>query len=156
MKVGNNYFHFHLLGVGAVVIQGVELRTGNEFAPVDPGLNRTQAPQDSNLFDIAHDGCDLQPLEFGVDGVKSTHQVFEKQFERLRKTNELSGVDHESGDFGTSVVDQLTDVMLRVARNGRRRAVGRGFESWFGRLDEVERVEAGKRESTRSGRVVLL
>lgn len=40
--------------VGAVIVEGLEVLPGDEFAAVHSGLDGAQSPQDANLFHIAH------------------------------------------------------------------------------------------------------
>ena len=38
-------------------------------------MNGTEAPKDSDLLDVADDGCDLEALQLRVDSVEAAHEV---------------------------------------------------------------------------------
>lgn len=124
-KLGSDANKGHdLPGVGAVIVEDVELLARDELAAVDARLDGPKAAQDSNLFNIAHHGRDVQSLQLGVHGVEAAHQVLQEEFKRLREADQLATVHVEGGDLGSAVVDQLAHVVLRAAGDGWRGAVG--------------------------------
>lgn len=72
-----------LPGVGAIIIQNVELPRRDQLTAVDARLDGPQPPQDADLLHVTDHGADLEPLEFGVDRMEAAHQVLEEEFERL-------------------------------------------------------------------------
>ena len=80
-------------GVGAVVVEYVELGGRDELAAVDARLNGTETAQNAHLLDIADDRRDVESLQLGVDGVQAAHEVLQEQLERLRQADQLSTVD---------------------------------------------------------------
>lgn len=130
-------------GSRAVLEQDVEVFGGEEFASVDSWLNGSQSAQDAHLFNIAHNGHDVQSLggrdvrprvretetdlEFGVDGVQAADQMLEEEFEGLwQAEQELGGLfvgGQEGGDSRSSVLDDAT-VVRRDVRTLLRRVVG--------------------------------
>ena len=155
-------------GVGAVVVEYVELGGRDELAAVDARLNGTETAQNAHLLDIADDRRDVESLQLGVDGVQAAHEVLEEQLERLRQADELAAVHAERGDASAAVVDQAARVVLRVAGDGRWRVAGgrrksRGAERHLlGSLVEQERavvrggggVERDRRRRSEAGRPV--
>jgi len=83
----------HRPGVGAVLVENVELSRRDELAAVDSRLNGAEAAQNAHLLDVADDRRDVEPLQLGVDGVKTSDKVLEEQLERLRQADQLSPVD---------------------------------------------------------------
>ena len=108
--------------VGAVFVQDIELLRRDELATIDSRLDGAETSKDANLFDVADDRRHVQPLQLRVDGVQAANEVLEEQFERLRQTDELPSFDVERRHLDAAVVDQLTGVVLRVARDRRRGA----------------------------------
>lgn len=100
-------------GISAVVVEGLEVLSGDEFAPVNPGLDGSQPPQDADLLHVTHHRRDLQPLEFGVDGVQSSDQVLEKQVKRLGQADELMAVHRERCHLGTPELHHPALIILR-------------------------------------------
>lgn len=100
-------------GISAVVVEGLEVLSGDEFAAVNPGLDGSQSPQDADLLHVTHHRRDLQSLEFGVDGVQSSDQVFEKQVKRLGQADELVSVHRERGHLGTPKLHHPALIILR-------------------------------------------
>ena len=109
-----------LPGIGAIVVEDVELARRDELAPIDARLDGAESSQNAHLFDVAHDRGDVKPLELRVDRVKTSDEVLEEQVERLRQADQLATVDVERGDASTTIVDQPTRVVLGVARRWRR------------------------------------
>lgn len=78
---------FHLPCIGAVVVKGLEVLSGDQFAAVHSWLDGPESPQDPDLLHITHHRRDLQPLQLGVHGVQSPDQVLQKQIKSLRKAD---------------------------------------------------------------------
>lgn len=106
-------------GRGAVLVECVEVLAGEQLAPVDPGLDGPQSPQDPHLLHVADDRGDVQPLELGVDRVEAAHQVLEEQLEGLGQAQQIVPVHQESGDLRPTVLDQTTVVGGHVRRHSR-------------------------------------
>ena len=51
-----------LPGSGAVLVENVKVVCREKFASVNTGLNGAKASENANLFDIAHDGHNVQSL----------------------------------------------------------------------------------------------
>lgn len=108
-----------LPGVGAVVVEGLEVLPGDELAAVDSGLDGSEPPQDADLFHVADHRRDLQALELGVDRVQPPDQVLEEQVESLREADELAAVHRERGHLGAPQLDHFALVVLRRVLHGR-------------------------------------
>ena len=110
-----------LPGSGAVPVEDVEIFAGEQFASVDTRLDGAETAQDADLFDVADQRNDVEPLEFGVDGVQTADQVLQKEFEGLRQTEHRFAVNDESGHLLIAIIDQFALVGRRIgARYGRR------------------------------------
>uniref|UniRef100_A0A915KJJ7 Uncharacterized protein n=1 Tax=Romanomermis culicivorax TaxID=13658 RepID=A0A915KJJ7_ROMCU len=90
------------LGRSAVVVQDVEIATGDQFATVDTRLNGSDAAQGPHLFDVADERCYFQTFQFRIDGMQTADQMFEENLVRLRQTDHRFAVDDESGHLLTS------------------------------------------------------
>lgn len=99
-------------GIGAVIVEGLEVLPGDEFAAVHSGLDGPQSPQDANLFHIAHHRRDLQPLQLGVDGVQAPHQVLQKQVESLGQADQLAALHREGSHFGPPQIHHFALIIL--------------------------------------------
>ena len=108
---------------GAILVEKIKVRVCDELTSVDPRLDGSQAPQDSDLLHVADHGHHLQPLALGVDGVEAAHQVLQEQLECLRQTEHSFAIDHKSGYFLSSVLDHLAVVSSGIVGgdHGRRR-----------------------------------
>lgn len=118
-------------GTGAVLVQRLEVFPGDEFAAVDSGLDRAQPPQHAHLLHGAHHGADVQPLQFGVDGVQPPDQVLQEQVEDLGQTDQLLSVHVKTGHFDSVHLHELTftaqtRVGLRLGQTRRTRSQSRG------------------------------
>lgn len=82
-------------GIGAVPVQRLEVGPCDELAPVHSGLDGTESTQDAHLLHGAHHRADVQPLQLGVDGVQSAHQVLQEELEHLRQADQLHAVHGE-------------------------------------------------------------
>lgn len=102
-------------GIGAVVIERLEVFSGDEFAPVHARLNGPESAQDPHLLHRAHHRTYIQPLQLGVDGVQSADQVLQEQVEHLRETDELLTVHGERGHFHPVHLHHLTLVIMDTA-----------------------------------------
>lgn len=88
-------------------------------------MDGPQSAQDADLLHVTHHRRDLQPLEFGVDGVQTPDQVFEKQVKRLGQADELLSVHRERGHLGAPELHHPTLIILRgVFNRGRGRIHG--------------------------------
>lgn len=87
-------------GIGAVPVQRLEVGPCDELAPVHPGLDGAESPQDAHLLHGAHHRADLQPLQLGVDGVQPAHQVLQEELEHLRQADQLHAVHRERRHLG--------------------------------------------------------
>lgn len=63
---------------GAIFVKKIEIGVSYKFAPINPGLNGSETPQNSDLFDIAYHWHYFQSFTLGVDCVESPHQVLEE------------------------------------------------------------------------------
>ena len=61
-------------GIGAVLVEYVELFRGDEFAPVDPWLDGSQSTEDADLLHVANNRHNVEAFEFGVDRVEAADQ----------------------------------------------------------------------------------
>lgn len=113
----------HSPRIGAVVVESLEVFSGDEFTAVHPGLDGAEPSEDADLLHIAHHRRDLQPLQLRVDRVQSADQVLQKQVESLRKADELAAVHGERSHFGTAQLDHLALIVLRYVFNRRRSRV---------------------------------
>lgn len=75
----------HLPGICAVVVQSLEVFTGDEFATIHPGLNSPETAKYTDLFHGADDGTYIQALQLGVHGVQPSDQMFQEEVENLRQ-----------------------------------------------------------------------
>lgn len=107
----------------AVSVERVEVLAREQLAPVHARLYGSHAAEYANLFDVAHEWHDVQPLELGVDGVQSADQVLEEKLECLRQAQHRVASDHERGHLLATVLDQLALVSGRVGTTDRWRAV---------------------------------
>ena len=104
-RCGANGTDFNLPGGGTVFVEDVKVLAGEQLAPVDTRLNGTESSQNADLFDVADERNDVQTLQFGVDGVQASDQMFEEQFECLRQAQHRFAVDDEGSHFLAAVVD---------------------------------------------------
>ena len=95
------YLPLHSPRIGAVVVESLEVFSGDEFAAVDSRLDGAEPSEDANLLNIAHNRRDLQPLQLGVDRVQPAYQVLQKKVECLGKTDEFAAVHGERRHFST-------------------------------------------------------
>jgi hypothetical protein len=153
-----------LPGGGAVAVEDVEVLAAEQLAAVDAGLDGPEAPEDAHLLDVADERDDVQPLEFGVDGVEAADEVLEEQLERLRQTQHGLAGDDEGGHLLAAVVHQLALVGRGVvAGDGGRTVVGGALESGGGRGGRMVVAQLGRqagqrthgRHEQRRGRVVV-
>lgn len=101
---------------GAIFVKKIKIGVSYEFAPIDPRLNGSETPENTDLFHIAYHWHYLQSLALGVDGVQASHQVLQEQLERLRKTEHRLPVDHEGCDLLSSILHDLAVVRGRIVR----------------------------------------
>ena len=116
-------------GVGAVPVQRLEVGPGDELATVDSGLDGSEPPQDAHLLHGAHHRADVQPLQLGIDGVQSAHQVLQEELEHLRQADQLHAVDRERSHFHAVNFHHLTLGVRRSGAASAARPVNTGRDS---------------------------
>ncbi len=112
-----------LPGSGAVSVENVKVFAREQLAAIDARLDGTEAAQNADLFDVADKRYNVEPLEFGVNGVQAADQVFEEELKGLRQAKHCLSVDDESGHLLIAIVDQLALVGCRIRAGNGRRAV---------------------------------
>ncbi len=111
----------------AVLVEAIKVDVGEQLASVDPRLNCAEATKNSDLLNVANDRGDFQPLQLGIDGMESTDQMLEEQFEGLGQAEHGLAGDHEGCHLLTPVFNNLALVGGGiVGRNGGRGAVPEG------------------------------
>jgi len=50
-------------------------------------LNRSETSKDAYLLDVTDNRSDVKSFQFGVDGVKTSNKMLQKQLERLRQAD---------------------------------------------------------------------
>ena len=99
---------------GAILVEKIKVRVCDELTSIDPWLDGSETPEDSDLLHVADHGHHLQPLALGVDGVEAAHQVLQEQLECLRQTEHSLAVDHKSCNFLSPVLDHLAVVSCGI------------------------------------------
>ena len=112
-----------LPGSGAVSVEDVKVFAREQLAAVDARLDGTEAAQNADLFHVADEWHNVQPLQFGVNGVQSADQVLQEKLKGLRQAEHRLAVDDERGHLLIAIVNQFALIGRRVRAGNGRRAV---------------------------------